>query len=216
MGERIAIIGTGHVAASLAPAWITAGHELVFGARDLESPTARALRERLGEKIQIQAVADAIAASRIVVLAVTGSAVSRLAAEHAAGLAGRIIVDATNYVARVDEGQAPEQPRALNSAEAVRNTIPSAHVFRAFNHYGWEVFASPEFDGRAAALFYCGPDDETAEVVEDLIADVGLDPVRVGDLELVGTVDSLITLWAALAIRNNLGRNNVGFALLRR
>lgn len=159
MGVRIAILGVGNVAASLAPVWIAAGHDVVFGARDRESPKAVALRERLGDESSILTIGDAIADSQVVVLAVTGSAVLQLVAEHTAGLADRILIDATNYVA----GGSSEKAglvgvrRALSITESIRDQVPNARVFRAFNHYGWEVFACPVFAGQAAALFYCGP-----------------------------------------------------------
>lgn len=216
MGQRIAIIGTGNVAASIAPAWISAGHSVVFGARDPYSRTARALGERLGEEVEIQTIARAIGSSRIALLAVTGSAAQQLVAEYADRLAGRIIIDATNHVAERGAERTAGERRTLSSAETIKKVVPDARVFRAFNHYGWEVFTSPVFEGRPATLFYCGPDDDTRETIEALIADIGLEPIWVGDLDQVDVVDNLITLWAALALRNNRGRDNVAFALLRR
>jgi predicted dinucleotide-binding enzyme len=42
--------------------------------------------------------------------------------------------------------------------------------------------------------------------VESLIADVGLRPIYIGDLEQVAVVDNLTRLWFALAFGQGYGR----------
>jgi 8-hydroxy-5-deazaflavin:NADPH oxidoreductase len=104
----------------------------------------------------------------------------------------------------------------LNSVGAVREHAPGAAVYRAFNSYAWDIFADPEFGDRRADLFYCGPDGDGRAVVEQLIADVGLRPVRVGGLDRVQAVDSVLELWASLAMFEGKGRANVAFTMLER
>ena len=78
-----------------------------------------------------------------------------------------------------------------NSLAAFRTHTPHASVYRAFNTYGWENFADPLFDGVQADLFYSGPDD-TSRVVEQLISEIGLQPVRVGDADQADVIDGLL------------------------
>jgi 8-hydroxy-5-deazaflavin:NADPH oxidoreductase len=49
-----------------------------------------------------------------------------------------------------------------------------------------------------------------------LIADIGLRPVRVGDLDRVEAVDNVLELWASLAMFEGKGRASVAFAMLER
>ena len=72
---------------------------------------------------------------------------------------------------------------------------PGARVARAFNTLGFEMFADPTVGGEVADLFWCGPDDAG---IEQLIADVGLRPVRVGDIDAIDVVDGVGQLWLTL------------------
>ena len=192
----IAVIGAGNIGRTLATAWARAGHPVTFGARDPSGPAA-ALPGRLGIAVGVRSIAEAIGAAEAVLIAVPGDAVGTLVAEYGASLAGRIVIDAANDLAG-------EQ---MNSVAAIAERVPTAAVYRAFNSLGWENFAEPRFGDEVADLFYCGPDDETRHTVERLIADVGLRPVRVGDLDSAPIVDSVATLWFALALRQGHGRH---------
>jgi hypothetical protein len=46
----------------------------------------------------------------------------------------------------------------------------------------------------AADLFFCGPDGVNLPQVDQLIAAVGLRPVRIGDLDAVDTLDGIARL----------------------
>ena len=93
----------------------------------------------------------------------------------------------------------------MNSVDAIRSAAPAARVIRAFNSLGWENFAHPVFNGVPADLFYCS-DPEAEDVARTLIADIGLKPVRLGDLDSVHLVDSVAAIWAALAFGQGRGR----------
>ena len=90
---------------------------------------------------------------------------------------------------------------------------PQAIVHRAFNSLGWENFAEPCIDGEQIAQFYCVPSGESQVVVEELIAAIGLRPIRVGGLETAEQVDAIGSLWVTLAIGQHRGRH-MAFRLL--
>jgi 8-hydroxy-5-deazaflavin:NADPH oxidoreductase len=94
-----------------------------------------------------------------------------------------------------------------NSFAALQQHAPHASIYRAFNSLGWENFANPLFNGVPADLFFCGTDSEARATVEQLISDIGLQPVYLGGVEQVGVVDSLLGLWFALAIGQGKGRH---------
>ena len=126
---RIAVIGGGTIGGTIGEKWRAAGHDVVFTSRSPEPP-------------RTVAVADAIAGAEVVLLAVPGSAVPGVLAEHGEALDGRLVIDATN-----DIGEA-----RLSHVEAYASA-PGARFARAFNTLGFETFAEPEVGGEVADLF---------------------------------------------------------------
>ena len=67
-----------------------------------------------------------------------------------------------------------------------------------------------------AGLYDCGPGGGAGQVAaEQRIWDVGLRPVRLGDLNQVGLVDAVGGLWFALAFGQDMGRQ-LAFKVLTR
>jgi predicted dinucleotide-binding enzyme len=171
---RIGVIGGGKIGRTVGDAWRRAGHEVVYASRSPEPP-------------QTVAIADAIAGAEVVLLATPGPAVPRLLAEHGPALEGRVVIDATN-----DLGA-----ERLHHADAYVASAPGARFVRAFNTVGVELLANPSNGGEVADLFWCGPQDAG---VERLLADVGLRPVRVGDIDAIDVVDGVARLWVTLVM----------------
>ena len=185
---RVAVIGAGNIGGTLGRAWDRAGHDVVFGVRDAADPKVAAL---LGDARHASAapVADAVQAAAAVLLAVPGAALADVVEGLGASLSSAVLIDASNNMAG----------GPMDGTATILAAVPNATVFRAFNSLGWENFADPTFGGVAADLFYCGPDGDADAVAAQLIADVGLRPVRVGDLDQVEVVDAVTRLWFALS-----------------
>jgi predicted dinucleotide-binding enzyme len=193
---RITILGSGNIGGTLGGKWAKAGHEVVFGVRDVNSPKVQALLGRIEGTASADTVANAIAFGDVVLFATPWSAVEGIAKENAEALNGKILIDASN-----DFGGP-----VVNNVGTISAKGPGAKVFRAFNSLGWENFEDPRFGDTQVDLFYCGPDDEARAVVEALIKDVGLRPIWVGDLDQVHVVDAVGSLWVTLAFRRGMGR----------
>lgn len=193
---RIAIVGAGNIGGTLGAKWAAAGHSVVFGARDPESPKARASLEAAGGGATITSVAAALGGAEVVLLSLPGAAVAAFAEQHGPALGGALVIDATNQFGRP----------VMNGIAAIQAAAPGATVVRAFNSLGWENFAEPVVGGVQADLLYAGPDGAPREAVERLIADVGLRPVRVGDLDQAPLVDAVGALWGALVFGQGRGR----------
>jgi predicted dinucleotide-binding enzyme len=215
---HIAILGAGDVGSTLGRKWASAGHTIAFGVKNPASEKAQSLREELGEHILIGSPTEALAESAIALLAVPGAAVEEIIATHAQLLDHKIIIDATNQITK-GKSEATKQWQGqgvLNSLRTLQTHAPNAQVYRAFNTYGWEAFAEPIYNGIQADLFYCGPEGSALTVVEQLIAEIGLRPMRLGDLDQIEMVDTILQLWATLALFQNKGRNNIAFKVLNR
>ena len=215
---HIAILGAGDVGSTLGRKWARAGHTIAFGVKNPASEKALGLREELGEHLLIGSPTEALAESDIVLLAVPGAVVEEIIAAHAQLLDHKIIIDATNQITK-GKSEATKQWQGrgvLNSLSTLQTHAPNAQVYRAFNIYGWEAFAEPIYNGIQADLFYCGPEGSALTVVEQLIAEIGLRPMRLGDLDQIEMVDTILQLWATLALFQNKGRNNIAFKVLNR
>ncbi len=194
---NITILGAGNIGGALAPKWAAAGHAVIFGVRDANSPKTQAALA--GVNAPAVPVSEAIAASDIVLFSIPWGAVPDTAQANAAALDGKILIDATNNFAGP----------VINNLAALKAAAPNATVFRAFNSLGWEHFAEPAKGGVQTDHFYTGPDGETRQTVHQLIAEVGLRPIWVGDNDRIQIVDNLGALWVTLAFQRGWSRGIV-------
>jgi predicted dinucleotide-binding enzyme len=194
-GVEIAVIGTGNIGGTLARRWADAGHGITLGARDPSSPKLRAAIGELGQSARVATLADAVTGADAVLVATPGAAVPEVAATLGSTLGGTVVLDASNDTAA----------DALHHMDAWRADAPDALVFRAFNTLGWENFADPGHDGEAADLLYCGP-ETGRDVVELLVADVGLRPCCIGGPDQATVLDGATRIWFALVMGQRRSR----------
>ena len=188
---KIAIVGAGNIGRTLGQKWAQTGHAVCFGVRDPADAKHAELRP-LGPVLSVEA---AVGGAEAVLLSLPGAAVADFAAQQGAQLGGKIVIDATNNVRSPD----------MNNLPVLREKAPGALLVRAFSTLGWENFAQPELGGLPIDLFYCGQAAARA-AADRLIADIGLRPVYLGDLDMAGTVDGLTRVWFALAFGQGRGR----------
>jgi len=195
---KISIIGAGNIGSTLGRKWAAAGHEIRFGVREPDKAKYEALRT-IGEVSQ---VGEAAAFGGVVLLALPGPAAADFVTQHADALAGKIVIDATNNVCGAE----------MNVLGRLAKIAPSALPVRAFSTLGWENFADPQIGGEQIDLFFCGS-PSARRAVEQLIAEVGLRPVYIGDVDAAAALDGMTRLWFALVFGQGYGRRTV-FKLL--
>jgi 8-hydroxy-5-deazaflavin:NADPH oxidoreductase len=193
---RIAVIGTGKVGGTIGRAWSRAGHAVTFGSRHPASDAAAGDTDA-----SVAHIPDALAGADVVLLAVPAWSVGELLAGNTAAIDGKLVIDATNQVGAAD----------TNAAKQVAAAAPSARYARAFNMLGWENFADPLFGGVPADLLYSAPAADRA-TVEQLISDVGLRPVYLGE-DKQDVLDSVLPLWFTL-VQARGGNRRVAFRVL--
>jgi len=176
---RIAVIGNGNIGRTIGGAWDRSGHEVVYTSRTPSPP-------------ETVAISDALLDAQVVLIAIPGGGVEQFLIDHGHGLAARLVFDATNKIGE----------QTLHNAEAFAAHAPEALLVRAFNSVGWEVMADPG----EAAMFWCGPDGDAGGTAAQLIADVGLRPVRVGGLDVIDVVDGAGRLWLTLVFSQGMPR----------
>ncbi|MEV5650175.1 NAD(P)-binding domain-containing protein [Nocardia sp. NPDC052254] len=174
---RIAILGTGAMAAALGGGWARAGHEVVVTGRTPERA------QELAAGIGARAVppGEAVAGADVVLLAVAHTGVADVL--HAVGatagaLAGVTLIDPVNAV---DHGGGPLRlPDGSSHAELVAAAAPGAHVVKAFHLFPSTRWTEPAPGPGTVPL--CGVDAEALRTTGHLVRDLGAEPVVFGDL----------------------------------
>ena len=200
---KIGVIGAGKIGGTIGAKWASRHREVYFGVRD---PQKESLVEKIGEMtgtVQVGHSAEAIAFADVVVFAVPGASVGPIVEENLDNLRGKTIIDASNNM----------RGESRHALGYLRDQLPTAHLFRAFSSLGWENLANPDFEGTKADLFYCG-DEDAKSTVEQLISDIGLEPVYLGGTDRVDLVEGMTDMWFNLALKQQMGRR-LAFKLLK-
>jgi predicted dinucleotide-binding enzyme len=216
----IAILGAGNIGKTIGRKWARAGHQLAFGVQNTSTERAEALQADLDLPAStiVGTPSDALMNAEVVLLAVPGEVAAQVVTDHAVLLDGKIIIDATNYIedmARVMATQKLEQAVPFNALAALWQAAPNARIYRAFNIYGWEVFDNADFGGESPHLIYAGTEGPERTLVEQLVREVGLEPLYAGGFERFSLVDNILPLFFNLAVLQGLGRN-LGIRVLTR
>ena len=200
---NIAVIGTGHIGRTLGTAWAKAGHEVSYGVRDTSSANARAAVEEARDakgSVRLTGIEQAADFGDVILFAVPARALPSVLSTVRTHLENRVLIDATNNVGA----------QTMHSLEALRDAGGHQAVYaRAFSNLGYENFAHPQIGGEQIDLIYCadaGPATEKGSGLADLISDVGLRPVWLGDSRKADLIDALTRVWFSLALEQGRGR----------
>jgi predicted dinucleotide-binding enzyme len=169
------MLGPGRIGGNAARLWSRAGHDVLIScSRDPDSLPARAVE--LGDHVGAATPAHAVAVADVVMLAVPWDAIDE-ALRQATGLAGKVVIDATNQFGSAGK---PGEGQTVAQYNAAR--VPGARYVRAFNTLtaNFQAAASSRPNHERAVLFLCGDYPEAKRIVSKLIEDAGFAPLDVG------------------------------------
>jgi predicted dinucleotide-binding enzyme len=209
---KIGILGAGNVGGTLGLGWARKGHDVIFGVPRPGDAKTQQLLKTIGSNGRAGTVAEAAAASEVIVLATPWPATQE-AIKSAGNLAGKIVVDCTNPLKSDLSGLV--LGLTTSAAEQVAQWATGAKAFKAFNQVGFNIMANPVFDGRRAIIFVCGDDDAHKPAVLKLATDIGFEAIDAGNLAVARLLEPLAMLWIHLAFKGGLGRE-FAFGLLKR
>src|SRR5690606_6846988 len=105
---RIAILGTGRMAAGLGKGWLKAGHFVAFGSRRPE--TKNEFHEQVGAESRIYGFEGAITAGEVVVFAIPYAEVVPTAKKYVDLLRGKPVIDISNaFASQPKDGMATSE-----------------------------------------------------------------------------------------------------------
>jgi predicted dinucleotide-binding enzyme len=120
-----------------------------------------------------------------------------------------VLVDCTNPL-KFTPGSGLELAlgHSLSGGEMVAQWAKGARVVKAFNTYGFENFADasyPGYGGLKPVMFLAGDDAGARQIVAQLAADIGFQPLDAGDLKIARLLEPTGMLWIHLALVRKLG-----------
>jgi predicted dinucleotide-binding enzyme len=204
---QIGIIGAGSLGSALGQRLASSGHEIMFGGGE----SAKQAATRGGAKVG--ANADAVAFGDVVILAVPFAAVDGALA--AAGPFGdRVLWSCVNALRPDLSGLAVGFD--ASAAETVAARAAGARVVGAIPPFAQAIASGGlRYDaGLEPTVFLCGDDDEAKLAVDELIRDIGAQPVDAGDLSAARLVEPAMMLLISLAY-SGVPRD-IGLRLLER
>jgi hypothetical protein len=178
---KIGIIGSGKIGGTIGGLWVKAGHSVFFSSRHPEE--LKDLVSGLGSLAQAGTVAQAVAFGDVIFVAVPYKALPEVGKENAAGLKGKVVLDACNAVAGRDGQELADEVERDGIGVVSQKYLPGARPVRAFNTMGYGVFAKEAHrPDPKLAIPIAGDDPEAVQVAAGLVRDAGFDPVVVGKL----------------------------------
>jgi predicted dinucleotide-binding enzyme len=212
---KLAIIGAGNVGGALGTAWAQkAGHDIVFGVRDLKADKTQSLLKAIGPKARAATAADAAASADVLVLATPWPA-TEAAIRSMGNLKGKILLDATNPLTRGPDGIGLEIGHVISGGEKVQGWATGASVFKTLNTTGFNNMANPMFHDVKSVMFVAGDDAANKPKVMGLVGELGFEAIDAGPLRNARLLEAHAMLWIDLALARGQGRD-FAFGILRR
>jgi len=206
---RIGIIGSGNMGRHLGLVWAEAGHEVFFGARDVERAQAAAALS--AHAVHAGTNDEAARFGEVLLYTIRDADPSELA--DPAAYDGKVVIDVNNH----DVPDGLDYPSFETSlAQRLQAKIPGARVVKAFNTVPNELFEFcpdriKEYD---VAIFIAGDDEAARETVAQLASDIGFTPVDLGPLYAAKTIERAAQL-AIAAIIGGGGHFQTAFTIHR-
>jgi 8-hydroxy-5-deazaflavin:NADPH oxidoreductase len=185
----VAMIGTGNLAGMLGPVIAGLGYPLIYGSREPERETVRALVARSGANASAALPRDAAGRAGIIILGVPSDVLEEVA-RGLGDLTGKIVIDVSGGSKRVADDGYLELVSDSTNAERLQSRHPTARVVRIMIP-SIVYFVEPTLGGTPPTVPIAGQDPRAREAVARMIFDVGLDPWDAGPLRFSRVFDAM-------------------------
>ena len=203
---KIGIVGSGQVGQVLAKAFLSEGHEVMLGTRNIEKPEIVKFNID-NSSIEIGNFEQTAKFGELIVLA-TGGSVTEEAIKLAghSNFSGKTVIDTTNPIAK-------EPPvngvlkyfTSLDDSlmERIQQWLPDAKLVKAFNSVGNALMYRPGFRGGPPTMFICGNDEDAKKKVAAILRSFGWEAEDMGKVEAARAIEPLCMLWCIPGFLNN-------------
>src|SRR6202163_1142365 len=177
----IGFIGSGNIGQVLARQVIAAGYDVVMS-NSRRAETLTPLVAALGPKARAATSDQAATAGDLVVVAIPFRNVAQVPVQP---LAGKVVIDVSNYYAPRDGHLAAIDNGDKASSEILAAHLPTSRIVKAFNAIiATQIaeHATPPGTPHRRAIPIAGDDEQAKGIVAALIDQIGFDTVDVGRL----------------------------------
>ena len=194
---KIGIIGTGNMGRALGHGWTLAGHDVLFGSRDLAK--AKSAAAFVPGSAQAGDFDDAATFGEVVLYTVRDVLPSALL-RAPESLAGKTLIDCNNSaILGLDIPDQFDRPGVHFSvsvpslAERIAADVPGARVVKAFNTLSANVIElGPEWLApHRVSVFLCSDHSRSKSIVKELAEQLGFVGMDSGDLERAQLIESV-------------------------
>jgi 8-hydroxy-5-deazaflavin:NADPH oxidoreductase len=210
---KVAILGTGQVAIDLAKGFVSRGHSVVFGTRDVQGEKAvKAVAAVAGSSAAPYAQSAAQAEMAVLATAWSGTQNAvQLTGNEA--LKGKLLIDVTNPL-DFSTGKPTLALGFPQSAGAkIQEWLPDAKVVKAFNIITSARMIDPKFADGEADMFIAGNDAAAKQQTADLLKAFGWrSAIDMGDISKSYLLEALAMMWIEFGVSRNHWSH--GFSLL--
>jgi NADPH-dependent F420 reductase len=203
---QITIIGAGNMARGIATRALSGGHivRIIGREPDKAAGLAAGLQENTAA-VDVQAAdATSIGGADIVVLALPYQAARQVAAQYAAALSGKTLIDISNPVDFSTFDSLVVAP-GTSAAEQIAAAVPTARVVKAFNTTFAGTLIAGQAGGAPLDVFIAGNDAAAKQAVTDLATSGGLRPIDTGPLKRARELEGFQLLH--MTLQQTLGSN---------
>jgi predicted dinucleotide-binding enzyme len=202
---KIGVIGSGNIGGNLGKHWAKAGHEVLFTSRHPDQ--LNQLVKEAGGNSKAVSVDEAWEANAdVYLLAVPFKAIDKLSEHFAGEYSNKVIIDATNPYPERD-GQMAKDVRDSNrnASEYTAMKFGTAKTAKAFNTIYAEHLQNRAFrDNDKLAIPFAAQDGESKKITQQLIEDIGFEPVYIGGLEETQIMDPDQKIYGESTNRHDL------------
>jgi predicted dinucleotide-binding enzyme len=193
--KQIGVIGSGQVGETLADGFIKHGYDVMRGSRDAAKLSD--WKKKAGARASTGNFAEAAKFGEIVVLAVKGTAAEEAVALCGAGLAGKVVLDATNPIADAPpQGGLVSFFTSLNESlmERLQKRAPAAKFVKAFSSVGAALMINPKLPSKPS-MFICGDDESAKQQARAILDQFGWETEDMGGAAAARAIEPLCILW---------------------
>jgi len=215
---KIGILGSGIVGRVLSTAFITEGHDVMLGTRDVQ-------KDEIVKWLAANPAAKAgtfeetAMFGELIVLAASGDIMASVI--NTAGIVNfkdKVVIDASNPIDHTKppvNGVLPYFTTTNESLmEQLQKLLPDAKLVKAFNSVGNAFMYKPDFGGQKPTMFICGNAEDAKMTVTKILDDFGWETEDMGKVEAARAIEPLCILWCLPGILNN--RWSHAFKLLKK
>lgn len=203
--QTIAVIGaTGNMGSAISRNLSKGNYRLLLCANDkekLETLTADIKKTATSEVESLDCTVNASWEADIIIVAVPYQAEKEVAAKIKQVANQKIVISIANPLNETYNGllTAPD----TSAAEELQKLLPNSKVVKAFNTTFAADFATPVIAGKQVDAFVVGNDDESVNIVAELVKVAGFNPIVAGDLSVSRTLENMTLLLISLTMKYN-------------